>query len=187
MKCSLFLYTESDRTKGRRIMDYFQGRLRKVADMRNINNLLVRDRDFRRELRRSECVVLIGTHHALSLIQNKQQEKDEDDIIFDGKVMHEEFTENKELVKNRLVIIHFTERTENDWIPSDLDENRIFHVEDGTVPPNGSPTLTHLEYRIRKFCLEMTFCTELKDSRVKKRSIRGEKESEFIVKGRVLD
>ena len=153
MKCSLFLYTESDRTKGRRIMDYFQGRLRKVADMRNINNLLVRDRDFRRELRRSECVVLIGTHHALSLIQNKQQEKDEDDIIFDGKVMHEEFTENKELVKNRLVIIHFTERTENDWIPSDLDENRIFHVEDGTVPPNGSPTLTHLEYRMKKILL----------------------------------
>ena len=153
MKCSLFLYTESDRTKGRRIMDYFQGRLRKVADMRNINNLLVRDRDFRRELRRSECVVLIGTHHALSLIQNKQQEKDEDDIIFDGKVMHEEFTENKELVKNRLVIIHFTERTENDWIPSDLDENRIFHVEDGTVPPIGSPTLTHLEYRMKKILL----------------------------------
>ena len=153
MKCSLFLYTESDRTKGRRIMDYFQGRLRKVADMRNINNLLVRDRDFRRELRRSEFVVLIGTHHALSLIQNKQQEKDEDDIIFDGKVMHEEFTENKELVKNRLVIIHFTERTENDWIPSDLDENRIFHVEDGTVPPNGSPTLTHLEYRMKKILL----------------------------------
>ena len=97
--------------------------------------------------------MLIGTHHALSLIQNKQQEKDEDDIIFDGKVMHEEFTENKELVKNRLVIIHFAERTENDWIPSDLDENRIFHVEDGTVPPNGSPTLTHLEYRMKKILL----------------------------------
>lgn len=88
MKCSLFLYTESDSTKAERLMDYFQGRLRKIADMRNIPNILAREQDFREELCRSECVVLIGSHQALSLIQNKQQEKDEDDILFDGKVMY---------------------------------------------------------------------------------------------------
>ena len=71
MKCSLFLYTESDSTKAERLMDYFQGRLRKIADMRNIPNILAREQDFREELCRSECVVLIGSHQALSLIQNK--------------------------------------------------------------------------------------------------------------------
>ena len=153
MKCSLFLYTESDSAKGRRLMNYFQGRLRTVANMRNIPNILVRKQDFRTILRRSECVVLVGTPQALSFIQNKQQEKDEDDILFDGKIIHEEFTENKELVKNRLVIVHFTKRTENDWIPTDFDEKRIFHVEDGNVPPKGTPTLTHLEYRMKKILL----------------------------------
>ena len=153
MKCSLFLYTDSDSTKGRRLMNYFQGRLRKIADMRNIENILVLDEDFREELRGSECVVLIASAKASSLIQNKQQEKDGDDILFDGNVMYEEFTQNKELVKNRLVIVHFTERTENDWIPTGIDENRIFHVEDGNVPPKGTPTLTHLEYRMKKILL----------------------------------
>ena len=134
-------------------MNYFQGRLRKITDMRNIKSILVKERDFRRVLRSCECVVLIGTRQALSLIQNKQQEKDDDYITFDGKVIHEELTENQELVKNRLIIILFTERSENDWIPSDFDENRIFHVEDGIVPPNGSPSLTHLEYRMKKILL----------------------------------
>ena len=43
-------------------MDYVQGRLRKVADIRNIKDILARERDFKKELRRSECVVLIGSH-----------------------------------------------------------------------------------------------------------------------------
>ena len=85
--------------------------------------------------------------------QNKQQEKDDDYITFDGKVMHEEFTENKELVENRLVIVHFAERTKDDWIPTGFDEKRIFHVEDGKAPPKGTPTLTHLEYRMKKILL----------------------------------
>ena len=85
--------------------------------------------------------------------QNKQQEKDDDYITFDGKVMHEEFTENKELVENRLVIVHFAEGTEDDWIPTGFDEKRIFHVEDGKAPPKGTPTLTHLEYRMKKILL----------------------------------
>ena len=134
-------------------MSYFQGRVGRISEVRNIENILVREQDFREELRDSECVVLVGTPEALSLIQNKQQEKDEDDILFDGKVMHEEFTENKELVKNRLLIVHFTERTGTDWIPKGFDENRIFHVVDGKVPPDGTPTLTHLEYRIKKILL----------------------------------
>ena len=67
--------------------------------------------------------------------------------------MHEEFTENEDLVKNRLVIVHFTEITENDRIPPGFDENRIFHVEDGKATPKGTPTLTHLEYRMKKILL----------------------------------
>ena len=134
-------------------MSYFQGRLGRIAEVRGIKNILVRKQDFRYELRSSQCVVLVGTHQASSLIQNKQQEKDDDYITFDGKVMHEEFTENKELVENRLVIVHFAERTKDDWIPTGSDEKRIFHVEDGKAPPKGTPTLTHLEYRMKKILL----------------------------------
>ena len=134
-------------------MSYFQGRLGRIAEVRGIKNTLVRKQDFRYELRSSQCVVLVGTRQAPSLIQNKQQEKDDDYITFDGKVMHEEFTENKELVENRLVIVHFAEGTKDDWIPTGFDEKRIFHVEDGKAPPKGTPTLTHLEYRMKKILL----------------------------------
>ena len=134
-------------------MSYFQGRLGRIAEVRGIKNTLVRKQDFRYELRSSQCVVLVRTRQAPSLIQNKQQEKDDDYITFDGKVMHEEFTENKELVENRLVIVHFAERTKDDWIPTSFDEKRIFHVEDGKAPPKGTPTLTHLEYRMKKILL----------------------------------
>ena len=78
MKCTLFLYTESDNTKGKRLMSYFQGRLGRIAEVRGIKNILVRKQDFRYELRSSQCVVLVGTRQASSLIQNKQQEKDDD-------------------------------------------------------------------------------------------------------------
>ena len=134
-------------------MSYFQGRLGRIAEVRGIKNILVRNQDFRYELRNSQCVVLVGTRQASSLIQNKEQEKCGDYITFDGKVMHEEFTENKELVENRLVIVHLTERNEDDWIPLGFDEKRIFHVEDGKAPPKGTPTLTHLEYRLKKILL----------------------------------
>ena len=157
MKYVLFLYTENDSTKARRLMDHVQGRLRKIADVRNIKSILVMDQDFREELRSSECVVLIRSPQASFLTRDKQQQNDDDFIIFDGKVMYEEFTENKELVKNRFIIIHFKEKSKNDWIPPDLDENRIFHVEDGIVPPDGSPTLAHLEYRLKKILLGDSF------------------------------
>ena len=61
MKCTLFLYTESDNTKGRRLMSYFQGRLGRIAEVRGIKNILVRKQDFRYELRSRQCVVLVGT------------------------------------------------------------------------------------------------------------------------------
>ena len=134
-------------------MSYFQGKLGRISEVRSIKNILVREQDFKEVLSDSECVVLVGTRQALSLIQNKQQEKYADYITFDGKIMHEEFTENKELVKNRLLIVNFMERTENDWIPKGFDEKRIFYVEDGKVPPDGTPTLSHLEYRIKKTLL----------------------------------
>lgn len=138
-------------------MDHVQGWLRRIADVRNIKSILVIEHDFKEELCSSECVVLIGTPQASSLIRNKQQQKEDDFIIFDGKIINEEFSDNKELVKNRLVIIHFTEKSKNDWIPPDFDENRIFHVEDGIVPPDGSPTLAHLQYRLKKILLGDSF------------------------------
>ena len=46
MKCSLFLYTESDSNKARRLMSYFQGQLGRISEVRNIKNILVRDQDF---------------------------------------------------------------------------------------------------------------------------------------------
>ena len=153
MKCSLFLFTESDSKKAWRLVSYFQGKLGRISEVRSIKNILVREQDFKEVLSDSECVVLVGTRQALSLIQNKQQEKYADYITFDGKIMHEEFTENKELVKNRLLIVNFMERTENDWIPKGFDEKRIFYVDDGNVPPDGTPTLSHLEYRIKKILL----------------------------------
>ena len=52
-------------------MSYFQGQLGRISEVRNIKNILVRDQDFQEELSESECVVLVGTPQALSLIQNK--------------------------------------------------------------------------------------------------------------------
>ena len=66
--------------------------------------------------------------HASSLIQNKRQESEDDFITFDGKVIHDEFTGNKELL-DRLVIVFFAERTKNDWVPTGLDERRIFIIK----------------------------------------------------------
>ena len=95
-------------------MDYLQGRLRKIADMRNITNILAEDLDFKQELRHCDCVLLIGSRQASSLIQGRQQERQGEFITFDGKFIHDELTGNKELVKERLIIVHFTERTKND-------------------------------------------------------------------------
>ena len=90
--------------------------LRKVADLRNITDILAEEQDFKNELSRSSCVVLTGLRHASSLIQNQRQKTEDDLITFDDKVIHDEFTGNKELL-DRLVIVFFTERTKNDWVP----------------------------------------------------------------------
>ena len=148
MKCVLFLYTESDSTKAEQLKDYLQGKLRKLADLRNITDILAEEQDFRKELRRCECVVLIGSRQASSHIQNKRQETEDDFITFDGKVIHDEFTANKELV-DRLVIVFFTERTKNDWIPTGFDERSgIFDLQDEEIQI-GNPALDHLEDYIK--------------------------------------
>ena len=60
MECILFLYSGSDSAKAEQLKDYLQGKLRKVADLRNITDILAEEQDFKRELSRSSCVVLTG-------------------------------------------------------------------------------------------------------------------------------
>ena len=72
MECILFLYSGSDSAKPEQLKDYLQGELRKVADLRNITDILAEEQDFKKELSRSSCVVLTGSRHASSLIQNKR-------------------------------------------------------------------------------------------------------------------
>ena len=143
MKCVLFLYSGSDSAKAEQLKDYLQGKLRKVADLRNITDILAEEQDFKKELSRSSCVVLTGSRHASSLIQNQRQETENDFITFDGKVIHDAFTGNKELL-DRLVIVFFTERNKNDWIPTGLNESRIFNLQ-GEEIQRGNPSLDHLE------------------------------------------
>lgn len=79
MKYVLFLYTERDSDEAEELKDYLQvSRLRGVADMRNITGIFAEGQDFREELRRSDCVVLIGSHGASTLIREKKQEVDDD-------------------------------------------------------------------------------------------------------------
>ena len=152
MKYVLFLYTESDSDEAEELKDYLQvSRLRNVADMRNITGIFAEGQDFREELRRSDCVVLIGSRKASSLIQNKKQEADDDFITFDGKVIYKEFTENQELVKDRLIIVFLKERTKNDWIPTGFDEKRIFNLQGEKIKEG--PLLYYLEYSIRRILL----------------------------------
>ena len=92
---------------------------------------------------------MIGSHQASSLIQNKQQETEGDYITFDGKFIHEQLTENKELVRDKLVMVFLTERKESDWIPNGLDQKRIFDLHNEKIH-RGNPALTHLEYTIRR-------------------------------------
>ena len=147
MKFALFLYTGSDNTKAEQLKDYLQGKLRSVADLRNITDILAEEQKLKVELPRSDCVVLIGSRQASSLIHNKRTEIEDGFETFDGKLFHKEFTENKELLK-RLIIVFFTERTKDDWIPANFDEKRIFNLE-GEKIREGNPVLDHLLYRIK--------------------------------------
>ena len=71
---------------------------------------------------------------------------------FDGKLIHKEFTENKDLLK-RLIIVFFTEITKNDWIPAEFDEKRIFNLE-GDKIREGNPALDHLQHCLRGILIE---------------------------------
>jgi len=147
MKRALFLYTGSDSEKAEKLKDYLQVKLRSVADLRDITDVLAEEQKLKVELPRSDCVVLIGSRQASSLIHNKHIEIEDGFETFDGKLFHKEFTENKDLQK-RLMIVFFTERTKNDWIPTDFDERRIFHLEGGKI--RGNPVLDQLEYCIKE-------------------------------------
>lgn len=147
MKKVLLLYTESDRDKAEDLQDYLQIRLRTLADIRNVSFILAMKQSFRRQLHHNDCVVLIGSCQASSFIQNKKQETVDNCVTFDGKALHEEFAENKELV-NKLVMVFFTERTKNDWIPNGLEGKRIFDLQDKNIEEG--PLLYQLEYCIRR-------------------------------------
>ena len=154
MKHGLFLYTESDSTKAEQLKDFLQGSLRKIAEFRDIGDVIAEDQKLKDELPRSDCVVLIGSRQASSLIHNKRTEIEDGYETFDGKLIHKEFTENKDLLK-RLVIVFFTERTKNDWVPADFDERRIFRLEDEKIR-GGNPVLDQLEDCIKGILIGKT-------------------------------
>ena len=118
-------------------MSYFQGRLGRIAEVRGIKNILVRKQDFRYELRSRQCVVLVGTKTMIT-----------------SPLTANLCTKNSQKTKNlsRTDLLLFTSLKEP-RIPTGFDEKRIFHVEDGKAPPKGTPTLTHLEYRMKKILL----------------------------------
>ncbi|RMX60216.1 hypothetical protein pdam_00023947 [Pocillopora damicornis] len=108
MKSVIVLNTESEGSEAHTLKNYLRGKMLTLADLR------AEDLDFEKQFHRSDCVLLIGSHQASSLIQNKQQETEGDYITFDGKFIHEQLTKNKELVRDKLVMVFLTERNESD-------------------------------------------------------------------------
>jgi len=153
MKRALFLYTRSDSTNAGQLKIYLEGKLRSIADLRTIKDVIAAEQKLKDQLPRSDCVVLIGSRQASSLVQNKRTEIEDGFETFDGKLIEKELTENKDLQK-RLVIVFFTERTKNDWIPADFDEKRIFHLEGGKI--RGTPVLHQIEYCIKEILIGKT-------------------------------
>ena len=102
-----------------------------------------------------DCIVLVGSRHASYLIKGRQQEADDDFLTFDGKVIHEEFTGNKEFIEKLIIVYLTTERSNDDWIPDGLDEKRIFNLQSEKIVE--SPLLCQLEYSIRKILLGDSF------------------------------
>ena len=156
MKYVMFLYTDRESNKAEKLKDYLQGRLRNMADLRSIGEISAEEGDFRSELRsRGDCIVLVGSRHAWYLIKGRQQEADDDFVTFDGKVIHEEFTGNKEFIEKLIIVYLTTERSNDDWIPDGLDEKRIFNLQSEKIVE--SPLLCQLEYSIRKILLGDSF------------------------------
>ena len=124
--------------------------------MRSIGEISAEEGEFRSELRcRGDSIVLVGSRHASSLIKGKQQEVDDDFLTFDGKVIHEEFTGNKEFIDKLIIVYLTTERATDDWIPDGLDERKIFNLQGEKI--GESPLLYQLEYSIRKILLGDSF------------------------------
>ena len=152
----MLLYTDRESNKAEKLKDYLQGRLRNIADLRSIGEISAEEGDFRSELRsRGDCIVLVGSRHASYLIKGRQQEADDDFLTFDGKVIHEEFTGNKEFIEKLIIVYLTTERSNDDWIPDGLDEKRIFNLQSEKIVE--SPLLCQLEYSIRKILLGDSF------------------------------
>ena len=148
----MFLYTRSDSTKAEQLRDYLQGKLGSIVDLRSIEDVLVEEQKLKDVLPRSDCVVLVVSRHASSLLHNQRTEIEDGFATFDGKLVQKELTENKDLQKG-LFIVFFTERTKNDWIPAGFDERRIFHVEGGKIRGR-DPVLDQLEYCMREILIE---------------------------------
>ena len=149
MKSIIVLNTQGDSSKALTLKNYLLGKLQTLANLRSIGDILAEDQDFENAFHRSDCVLLIGSHQTSSIIQNKQQETEGDYIIFDGKFLHDELTENKVLIKEKLVVVFVRERAKNDWIPNGLDQKRIFDLHNEKIH-RGNPALSHLEYTIRR-------------------------------------
>ena len=150
MKTVIVLNTESDSSKAHALKNHLRGKMQDMpADLRNIIDILAEDQDFKTHFHHSDCILLIGSRQASSLIRDKQQETEDEFITFDGKFIHDELTGNKELVRDKLVMAFLTERTESDWIPNGLDEKRIFDLHNEKIH-RGNPALTHLEYTMRR-------------------------------------
>ena len=140
MKCVSFLYTQSDSTKAEKLKDLLQAKLRTVANVKSIEEMIAEDQDVKDELTISDCVVLIGSRQASSMIQNNQQEIEGEFLLFDGSLIRKMFTAEH----RRLVIVFFSKKDKNDWIPPGFDSNKIFHFRDGEIQ-RGNPTLDQLE------------------------------------------
>lgn len=76
MKSVIVLNTESDSSKADVLKNFLQGKLQTLANLTDIGDILVEERDFMKQLRRSDCVLLIASRQASHLLQNKHQETD---------------------------------------------------------------------------------------------------------------
>lgn len=148
MRYVTFLYSSSDGSKAEQLKDHLQKKLCAVADLRNTTDILAEDQDVKDELANSNCVVLIGSRRASSLIQNNEQETEDEFVLFDGGMIREMFTENHD----RLVMVFFSERNKNDWFPAGFDEKKIFLISGGNIQRE-NPVLDQMEDCIKGILL----------------------------------
>lgn len=138
-----FLYTQSDRSKAEQLKDHLQAKLGTGVDVKSIEEMKAEHLDVKDELTSSNCVVLIGSCQASSLIQKKKQEIVDGFLLFDG-LISEIFTAEH----GKLVIVFFSEEDKNDWIPPGFNSNKIFRLSDDEIQ-HGGATWDHFEDCIR--------------------------------------